>query len=86
MSILVKPDTNVLIQGITGAFGARHAQLSIEYGTQVVAGVTPTRGGEKFEASAAGKAVSVPVFDTVAKAAKGNRSVLSSSLAIIAKC
>ena len=38
MSILVTPETKILIQGITGAFGARHAQLSLDYGTQVVAG------------------------------------------------
>jgi len=66
MSILVKPDTKVLIQGITGSFGARHAQLSIDYGTQVVAGVTPGKGGQVFEH--AGKRV--PIFDTVAEAVK----------------
>jgi len=46
MSILVTPQTKVLIQGITGSFGARHAQLSLDYGTQVVAGVTPGKGGQ----------------------------------------
>jgi len=66
MSILVTPDTKVLIQGITGSFGARHAQLSIDYGSQVVAGVTPGKGGQFFEH--AGK--KVPIFDTVADAAK----------------
>jgi len=66
MSILVKPNTKVLVQGITGSFGARHAQLSIEYGTQVVAGVTPGKGGQVFEH--AGK--KVPVFDTVTEAMK----------------
>ncbi len=50
MSILVKPDTKVLIQGITGSFGAKHAQLSIDYGTQVVAGVTPGKGGQGLRA------------------------------------
>ena len=49
MSILVTPQTRLLVQGITGAFGARHAQLSIDYGTQVVAGVTPGKGGQIFE-------------------------------------
>ena len=49
MAILVKPDTKLLIQGITGEFGARHAKLSIDYGTQVVAGVTPGKGGQFFE-------------------------------------
>jgi succinyl-CoA synthetase alpha subunit len=61
MSILVKPDTKVLVQGITGAFGARHTQLSLAYGTQVVAGVTPGKGGQVFENR-------VPIFDTVAQA------------------
>jgi succinyl-CoA synthetase alpha subunit len=66
MAILVKPDTKVLVQGITGSFGARHAQLSIDYGTQVVAGVTPGKGGQFFEQG--GK--KVPIFDTVAEAVK----------------
>jgi succinyl-CoA synthetase alpha subunit len=63
MAILVTPQTKVLIQGITGSFGARHAQLSLAYGSQVVAGVTPGKGGQLFE----GK---VPVFDTVSQAAR----------------
>jgi len=66
MAILVKPNTRILIQGITGSFGARHAQLSIDYGTQVVAGVTPGKGGQTFEHN--GKRV--PIFDTVADAVK----------------
>jgi len=56
----------VLVQGITGSFGARHTQLSIEYGTQIVAGVTPGKGGQIF-AHAGSK---VPVFDTVAEAVR----------------
>ena len=63
MAILVSPDTKVLIQGITGAFGARHTQLSLAYGTQVVAGITPGKGGQLFENK-------VPIFDTVAEAVK----------------
>ena len=63
MAILLKPDTKVLIQGITGSFGARHTQLSLAYGTNVVAGVTPGKGGQKFEDK-------VPIFDTVAEAAR----------------
>jgi succinyl-CoA synthetase alpha subunit len=63
MSILVTPQTRVLVQGITGSFGARHTQLSLAYGTLVVAGVTPGKGGQTFE----GK---VPIFDTVAEAMK----------------
>jgi len=66
MAILVKPDTKVLVQGITGEFGARHARLSIEYGSAVVAGVTPGKGGQVFEHAGA----KVPIFDTVADAVK----------------
>src|SRR3989441_6746857 len=60
MSILVNASTKVLVQGITGSFGGRHTQLSIDYGTQVVAGVTPGKGGQRFENK-------VPIFDTVAE-------------------
>ncbi|HXT12468.1 MAG TPA: succinate--CoA ligase subunit alpha [Candidatus Angelobacter sp.] len=63
MSILVKPNTKVLVQGITGSFGAKHAQLSLAYGSQIVAGVTPGKGGQLFDKK-------VPIFDTVAEAAK----------------
>jgi succinyl-CoA synthetase alpha subunit len=66
MAILVDESTRVLIQGITGSFGGRHAQLSIEYGSRVVAGVTPGKGGQWFEHGG----VKVPVFDTVADAAR----------------
>src|SRR5437870_7311182 len=66
MSILIAPQTKVLIQGITGSFGARHAQLSIEYGTDVVAGVTPGKGSQAFEHNER----KVPIFDTVAQAVK----------------
>jgi succinyl-CoA synthetase alpha subunit len=66
MAILVQPNTKVLVQGITGSFGARHAQLSLDYGTQVVAGVTPGKGGQTFDHG--GK--QVPIFDTVAEAVK----------------
>src|SRR5213595_1085953 len=61
--ILVNPQTKVLVQGITGSFGARHTQLSLEYGTQIVAGVTPGKGGQLFEKK-------VPIFDTVVEAAR----------------
>src|SRR6476646_7746956 len=66
MAILVTPETRVLVQGITGSFGARHAQLSIDYGTKVVAGVTPGKGGQTFEHGGR----KVPIFDTVADAMK----------------
>ena len=70
MAILVTPETRVLVQGITGSFGARHTQLSLEYGTQVVAGVTPGKGGQLFENK-------VPIFDTVAEAAKETGATVS---------
>jgi succinyl-CoA synthetase alpha subunit len=71
MSILVNKNTKVLVQGITGSAGSFHAKQCLAYGTQVVAGCTPGRGGESFAAEGpAGKAVSIPVFDTVADAVK----------------
>jgi succinyl-CoA synthetase alpha subunit len=66
MAILVTPNTRLLVQGITGSFGARHAQLSLDYGTQVVAGVTPGKGGQAFEH----RGRKVPIFDTVAEAVR----------------
>jgi succinyl-CoA synthetase alpha subunit len=63
MSILVTPQSRVLVQGITGSFGARHTQLSISYGTQIVAGVTPGKGGQLFDKK-------IPIFDTVGEARK----------------
>lgn len=70
MAILVTPQTKVLVQGITGSFGAKHAQLSLAYGSQIVAGVTPGKGGQLFE----GK---VPVFDTVSEAARQSGATAS---------
>jgi succinyl-CoA synthetase alpha subunit len=70
MAILVKPDTKILVQGITGSFGAKHTQLSLAYGTQVVAGVTPGKGGQLFENK-------VPIFDTVAEAARQTGATVS---------
>jgi len=61
MSIFVDKNTKLLVQGITGRDGSFHARQMLEYGTQVVAGVTPGKGGQMFE----GK---VPVFNTVADA------------------
>jgi len=60
MSILVDENTKLLIQGITGSEGSFHAQRCIEYGTKVVAGVTPGKGGSQH--------LGVPVFNTVEKA------------------
>lgn len=66
MAILVTSDTKVLVQGITGSFGARHTQLSLSYGTQVVAGVTPGKGGQSFTHDG----YVVPIFDTVSEAVR----------------
>ncbi|HEX2600590.1 MAG TPA: succinate--CoA ligase subunit alpha [Gemmatimonadaceae bacterium] len=63
MSIFIDKKTRLLIQGITGRDGSFHAKQMMEYGTQVVAGVTPGKGGQKFENK-------VPIFNTVAQAVK----------------
>lgn len=61
MAVLVDKNTRLVVQGITGSAGGFHARQCMEYGTNVVAGVTPGKGGQMFD----GK---VPVFDTVAEA------------------
>jgi len=63
MAIFVDENTKVLVQGITGSAGSFHASQMLAYGTQVVAGVTPGKGGTRFEDK-------VPVFDTVEKAVR----------------
>ncbi len=63
MSVFIDKKTRLLIQGITGRDGSFHAKQMIEYGTKVVAGVTPGKGGQKFEDA-------VPIFNTVAEAVK----------------
>jgi succinyl-CoA synthetase alpha subunit len=70
MAILVQPETKVIIQGITGHFGAQHARLSLAYGTRVVAGVVPGKGGQRFEEA-------VPIFNTVAEAAQATGATVS---------
>lgn len=60
MSIFVNKDTRLVIQGITGKEGSFHARACIKYGTKVVGGVTPGKGGQKMD--------DVPVFDTVSQA------------------
>jgi succinyl-CoA synthetase alpha subunit len=62
MSILVDKKTRVIVQGLTGREGSFHSQQMIDYGTKIVAGVTPGKGGTKH--------LGVPVFDTVAEAAR----------------
>ncbi|MGH7996558.1 MAG: succinate--CoA ligase subunit alpha, partial [Opitutaceae bacterium] len=73
MAILVTATTKILVQGITGDFGARHARLSLDYGTQVAAGVTPGKGGQRFEHQGR----SVPIFDSVAEAARATGAAVS---------
>ncbi len=71
MSVLVGKDTKIVFQGITGSAGSFHAAQCIAYGSHVVAGCTPTRGGEIFKAKdSKGGDVNVPVFDTVAESVK----------------
>lgn len=60
MSVLVNKDTRLCVQGITGGEGSFHTAQMVEYGTNVVAGVTPGKGGQEHEG--------IPVFDTVAEA------------------
>ncbi len=61
MSIFIDQSTRLIVQGITGRDGSFHARQMMEYGTQVVAGVTPGKGGQTFEGS-------VPIFNTVQEA------------------
>ncbi|MBN1349113.1 succinate--CoA ligase subunit alpha [candidate division KSB1 bacterium] len=63
MSILVDKNTRLVVQGITGGEGSFHTRSIIEFGTRVVAGVTPGKGGQKFDDT-------VPIFNTVAEAVK----------------
>src|SRR5205823_3007780 len=72
MSILVNKDTRGVCQGITGSAGSFHSRQMLAYGTQLVAGVTPGKGGQRFEDK-------VPVFDTLARAVEqtgANASVI----------
>ena len=71
MSVLVNNDTRVVVQGITGKEGSFHARACRDYGTKVVAGVTPGKGGQKMD--------DIPVFNTVAQAvaeAEANTSLI----------
>ena len=72
MSVFIDKNTTVIVQGITGRDGSFHTRQMIEYGTRVVAGVTPGKGGQRFDDA-------VPIFNTVAEAAKktgANTSVI----------
>ena len=72
MSVFIDKGTKLVVQGITGRDGSFHAKQMMEYGTQVVAGVTPGKGGQRFEGT-------VPIFNTVADAVRetgANTSVI----------
>jgi succinyl-CoA synthetase alpha subunit len=72
MSIFIDQDTTLLVQGITGRDGSFHAKQMMEYGTRVVGGVTPGKGGQQFEGT-------VPIFDTMTEAVQAtgaNTSVI----------
>ncbi|MEM8955233.1 MAG: succinate--CoA ligase subunit alpha [Verrucomicrobiota bacterium] len=64
MSVLVGTSTRLLVQGITGASGAFHSRQCLEYGTHIVSGVVPKKGGQTFEDTG------IPIFDTVSEARK----------------
>ena len=63
MSVLVDKNTRVVVQGITGKAGSFHTQQMMEYGTPIVAGVTPGKGGQKFEEK-------IPIYDTCEEAVR----------------
>ncbi len=67
MAILADKDTRVIIQGITGGQGTFHSQAMLEYGTKIVAGVTPGKGGQKVNG--------IPVFDTVMEAKEAHDAI-----------
>jgi succinyl-CoA synthetase alpha subunit len=67
VSIFIDRNTRLVVQGITGREGAFHSRQMLEYGTTVVAGVTPGKGGQKFESR-------VPIFNTVADAVRATRA------------
>jgi succinyl-CoA synthetase alpha subunit len=67
VSIFIDSKTTVIVQGITGRDGSFHTKQMMEYGTKIVAGVTPGKGGQKFEGT-------VPIFNTVAEAMKATNA------------
>ncbi|MDT7867692.1 MAG: succinate--CoA ligase subunit alpha [Acidianus sp.] len=77
MGILVDENTRVIVQGITGKEGSFHTKLMLQYGTKVVAGVTPGKGGSTVEG--------VPVYDTMAEAVKEHPEANTSIIFVPAK-
>ena len=78
MSILVDTNTRVVVQGITGGEGTFHTQQMIEYGTTIVAGVTPGKGGMQYKGNEQYSfRRPVPVFNTVADAIKNEGATAS---------
>ena len=73
MAVLVDANTTVICQGFTGSQGTFHTQQMIEYGTKVVAGVTPGKGGQLFENR-------IPIFDTVDQAVRETGATVSAVL------
>ena len=69
MSILVNAQTKVICQGLTGRQGSFHTQECLDYGTLIVAGVTPGRGGEEH--------LGLPVYDTVQQAVNATEATVS---------
>ncbi|MEX0644719.1 MAG: succinate--CoA ligase subunit alpha [Parvularculaceae bacterium] len=68
MAILVDRNTKVICQGLTGSQGTFHSEQAIAYGTRMVGGVTPGKGGSTWKGGDAAKGAKLPVFDTVAEA------------------
>ena len=79
MSILVNNDTKVICQGLTGSQGTFHTEQAIAYGTKMVGGVTPGKGGQTWEAGEPAKGATLPVFDTVG----GARDMVGADASVI---
>ncbi len=77
MGILITRDTEVLVQGITGREGSFHTKLMLEYGTKIVAGVTPGKGGQEV--------YGIPVYDTVYEAKKAHPKIEASIIFVPAR-
>ncbi len=85
MAILINKDTRVLIQGITGSEGSRACKEMLSYGTKVVAGVTPGKGGQEVAAQFNGEEKRVPVYNSVKEALEKHPDINASLIAVPAK-